>query len=146
MKESNSGGSPGRPRQSPCGLRKGGGFPLRQAQELPPARKRTQAPEHAATPRPHRVGSDETSAGSRGGGGRLATGHPSSPPHPLKPGHTEGRGLRTTAASPPSPTLPDSYRPGDGHGRPELGLAGGERRDSRRGRPAPLSQGGGRRA
>lgn len=55
--------------------------------------------------------------------------HPRTPP---KPGHTEGRGLRAAAFSPPSPTLPGSYRPGDGHDRPELGLAGGERRDGRR--------------
>lgn len=92
------------------------------------ARSHPQTPPKRPTP-PRNVEAPARPPQAKGGGNRA----PPSPPYPPKPGHTEGRGLGAAAAGPPSPTLPGSYRPGDGHGRPELGLAGGERRDSRPG-------------
>lgn len=123
---------------------------MRRARESPQGRRHSQAPGYGATPDPteaahadqERGGPSEASTGFRGERGRKP-GTLVTPARP-KPGHPEGRGLRAAASS-PSPTLPGSYRPGDGHGRPELGRGGDSRRDGRRGgrRRSPGEEGAG---
>lgn len=61
---------------------------------------------------------------------------------PLLTSPPPGRGTRSAAAPrPPSPALPGSYRPGDGHSRPERCPARGERRDGERGAGAAVAGG-----